>query len=102
MKAQRTKWIKKEITAKFPIGTPMAFVFGYPTSKSCHSFGVVTGYDNETYRSTWALTVARCDGHEFTVVPDRRTGGHDRYSAISKEALERLEAKFNQTCNLAH
>ncbi len=95
MKAQRIKWTKKELAAKFTIGTPMAFVFGYPTSKFCDSFGVVTGYDNETYRSTWALIVTRCDGHEFTVVPDRRTCGYDRFSVITKEDLERLEAKFN-------
>lgn len=99
----KKKWIKKDLMAKYPIGTPVAYLLGYPTSKPNHSFGVVTGYDKETYGSTWAITMTRCDGHETSVIPDQPANryGCGRHTIITQATLKSLEAKFNQSKALA-
>jgi hypothetical protein len=92
---RKKTWIKRDLMAKYPIGTPVAYLLGYYTSKPNTAFGVVTGYDNEVFRSTWAINITRCDGKEFQAVPDSKGSG--RYAIITQEDLESLEAKFKKS-----
>ena len=98
--SKRIKWNKKDLMEKYPIGTPVAHLRGYPSSELNTCFGVVTGYDNETYRSTWGIIVTRCDGHETSHVPaapEKLIG----FTSTSAEVLALLEAQFKKCMNIA-
>ena len=89
----KTKWIKKDLVAAYPIGTPMAFKFGYPTSQTHREHGKVTGYTNKFYRGTWCIEFTRYDGEVFFAVPvvPGTTKARGWFGATSEDALAALE-----------
>ena len=95
---KKHKWIKRTLAAAYPLGTPVAWHFGYPTSKDNGLFGIVTGYSNEHYQGkAWSVELTRYDGEVMNTIPviPGRTKSGGWVGITTHENLANLELRYS-------